>query len=119
MSSRNPADVHPRSFLRGVTALGSGAAAAQIMPVLAAPLLSRLYLPEEFGIYSLFFAIVAPIAVFATARYEVAVQLPARDRDALRLIYLSLALAVMTSFLLLAVGIAMTSSSKSKGMRST
>lgn len=95
-------------FLQGVLALGGGSVAAQLITILAAPILSRLYLPDEFGIYSLFFAIVAPIGVLATARYELAVQLPPRDRDALRLTHLAIALALGTSLLCLAAGLAIT-----------
>ena len=48
----------------------AGGALAQALPLLLGPLLTRLYSPQQFGLYHLFAAVAANLAVVACARYE-------------------------------------------------
>ena len=66
--------------------LVAGGAIAQALPLLLGPWLTRLYTPEQFGIYHLFAAVSANLAVVACARYEFALPLvgDAVDAAALR-----------------------------------
>lgn len=83
------------ALLRATLTLLAGGAAAQLLPLLAGPLLTRLYTPVEFGWYHLFAAVAANVAVVACARYEFALPL-ARDgaeADTLRALCLWLLLA--------------------------
>ena len=70
--------------------LASGAALAQALPLLFAPLLTRLYTPADFGVLAVFVAWLSNLAVVATARYDMAVVLPSDDADAARLMRLAL-----------------------------
>lgn len=75
---------------RASLTLLAGGALAQALPLLLGPLLTRLFSPAEFGLYHLFAAVAANIAVVACARYEFALPL-ARDEaeaDALRVLSL-------------------------------
>lgn len=77
----------PRSgLLRAVLTLVAGGAVAQALPLLLGPWLTRLYTPEQFGVYHLFAAVSANLAVVACARYEFALPLvgDAVDAAALR-----------------------------------
>ena len=77
----------PRSgLLRAVLTLVAGGAIAQALPLLLGPWLTRLYSPEQFGVYHLFAAVSANLAVVACARYEFALPLvgDAVDAAALR-----------------------------------
>ena len=65
-------------MLRAILTLLAGGALAQALPLLLGPWLTRLYRPEDFGIYHLFAAVAANAAVVACARYEFALPL-ARD----------------------------------------
>ena len=75
-----------RGLLRAVLTLVAGGALAQALPLLLGPWLTRLYTPEQFGIYHLFAAVSANLAVVACARYEFALPLvgDAVDAAALR-----------------------------------
>jgi O-antigen/teichoic acid export membrane protein len=84
----------PGSFARSVLTLMTGTTLANVIPILAAPVLARLYSPADFGVFALYSATVALLAVAATARYELAVVLPAADEDALELLGLSLLLSL-------------------------
>jgi O-antigen/teichoic acid export membrane protein len=94
--------VRATGLLRATLTLLAGGALAQALPLLLGPLLTRLYTPHDFGIYHLFAAVAANVAVIACARYEFALPL-ARDDDeaaALRTLCLRLlAAATMLSTL--------------------
>jgi lipopolysaccharide exporter len=86
---------------RGVMTLLTGNIIAQAAPLIATPILTRLYSPAEFGIFSLFAAVVAIIGVAATARFELAIMLPEDDHDAVNIIFLSLSIAIALSLITL------------------
>jgi len=62
-------------LLRATLTLLAGGALAQAVPLLLGPWLTRLYTPQEFGLYHLFAAVAANAAVVACARYEFALPL--------------------------------------------
>ena len=74
------------SLLRATLTLMAGGALAQALPLLLGPLLTRLYSPQQFGVYHLFAAVAANAAVVACARYEHALPL-ARDDDEARALF--------------------------------
>lgn len=84
-------------FLKNVITLMSGTAIAQAIPVLISPILSRLYTPEDFGVLALFMSIAAVISVIATGRYELAIMLPEKKRDAYNVLALSLLFTFVVS----------------------
>lgn len=59
----------------------TGTALAQALPLLAAPLLARLYSPEAFGLQTLFMGVAASLAVLATCRMDLALLLPERESE--------------------------------------
>ena len=84
-------------FLKNVITLMSGTAIAQAIPVLISPILSRLYTPDDFGVLALFMSIAAVISVIATGRYELAIMLPKKKRDAYNVLALSLLFTFVVS----------------------
>ena len=81
----------------------TGTIVAQAIPIAIAPILTRLYAPEDFGVFALFMSIVSVIGVVATARYELAVILPKEDEDAINIIALSLIISFIISLLTLLI----------------
>jgi O-antigen/teichoic acid export membrane protein len=75
-------------LLRATLTLLAGGALAQALPLLLGPLLTRLYAPAQFGLYHLFAAVAANLAVVACARYEHALPLARGDDEALALVAL-------------------------------
>jgi O-antigen/teichoic acid export membrane protein len=72
----------PSALLRATLTLIAGGAVAQALPLLLGPLLTRLYAPTQFGVYHLFAAVAANLAVVACARYEHALPLARDDEEA-------------------------------------
>lgn len=90
--------------LRGVITLITGTGLAQAIPIVTSPILTRLYSPDEFGVFALCIAIASIMSVLVTGRYELAILLPRSDRDAIHLMILSISLScVIGSILLLFV----------------
>ena len=92
-----------RGLLRAVLTLVAGGAVAQALPLLLGPWLTRLYTPQQFGVYHLFAAVSANLAVVACARYEFALPLvgDAGDAAALR----TLCLRVLAGVTLASCGV--------------
>ncbi|MFZ5548526.1 MAG: lipopolysaccharide biosynthesis protein [Pseudomonadota bacterium] len=84
-------------LLRASLTLAAGGAVAQALPLLLGPLLTRLFTPAEFGLYHLFAAVAANVAVVACARYEFALPLAADEGEADALRRLSLRLLAGTT----------------------
>jgi O-antigen/teichoic acid export membrane protein len=78
----------------------AGTTIAQAIPIAISPILTRLYAPEDFGVFALYMSIVSILSVIVTWQYELAIMLPKRNRDALNILFLSIALTILTSFFL-------------------
>lgn len=90
-------------YRKNVLTLMTGTFVAQLIPVLIAPILTRIYSPEDFGIYTLVLSIVSFGAILATARYEVAIMLPEREEDAFAIFVLSIIINLIFSLSLWAM----------------
>ena len=86
-------------FLRNVLTLLSGTVLAQAIPILLSPILSRIYTPEEFGIFAIFSSFAAAFAAIATFRYELAIMLPEKESSAVNLLRLSFIITVLLTAL--------------------
>jgi len=85
------------SFVGDVSKLVSGTVIAQALGLLAAPIYTRMYAPEAFGVAALFASVVAILGVFATMRYEQAIMLPASNEEAASLLGVSIGISVLVS----------------------
>lgn len=64
-----------QTLSRKVSILLSGSVVAQALPLLAAPLLARLYSPESFGEFGLYVAVTSILGAIANLKYDHAVLL--------------------------------------------
>lgn len=87
-------------FRKNILVLLGGTAIAQIIPIIASPILTRIFLPAEFGYYANFMAISAFASVYISGKYELAILLPKEDKDAVNVLFLSAFLALINSIIL-------------------
>lgn len=87
-------------FVRNVAIVATGAAGAQAIAMAFAPIITRLYGPEAFGLLGTFMAVLAIATPIAALTYPIAIVLPKLDRDALGLAKLSTLLAFFMASLL-------------------
>jgi O-antigen/teichoic acid export membrane protein len=96
------AAILPKSeFGRNVLTLMTGTVIAQAIPIAISPIITRLYSPEEFGLFALYMGLASILTVIVTGRYEQAIMLPVKEEDAANLVALSLTIAVIISLLVL------------------
>lgn len=90
-------------LLVNTSILISGTAIAQLIPVLLQPILRRYYSPETFGAYSVYLSFVGIFAIIASVKYDLAIILPRRDKDAANIFFLSVIISFVLSILFILV----------------
>lgn len=78
----------------------SGNGIAQLIPLLAYPVLTRLFPPEEFGLLAFLFSIHTIALILSSARLDMAIILPRKDREANSLVSAGISIAFAVSALL-------------------
>ena len=68
-------------YSKNVLTLLSGTVIAQALPILFAPVLTRIFSPEEFAVYGVYIAVVMFCTVLSSGRYELAIILPEDDEN--------------------------------------
>ena len=92
----------PKSeFSRNVLTLMTGTTIAQAIPIAISPILTRIYTPEDFGLFALYISIALLFATAATGRYELAIMLPKKESDAVNIVFLSLLITLIITLLTL------------------
>lgn len=87
-------------ILRNISILISGTALAQIIPLVLQPVLRRYYPPEAFGAFSVYLSIVGILVVIASFKYELAIVLPKKDKEAANILFLSFVINLFFNLLL-------------------
>ncbi|MCH9739962.1 MAG: oligosaccharide flippase family protein [Epsilonproteobacteria bacterium] len=88
------------TYIFQIITLMSGTLMAQVIMLAFIPILTRLYTPSEFGVYSLFFAISSMLGMVSSLKYEQAIMLPKSNRDAQALVFLSIVITLVISTLI-------------------
>jgi len=91
------------SFGADVLKISGGTVLAQLIIMVASPMVARLYGPESFGLAAIFASITGIIGVAACMRYEYSIMLPTSDEEAANLLGLSLAISALTGALMIPV----------------
>jgi O-antigen/teichoic acid export membrane protein len=87
------------SFRSDVLRLASGTAVAQLIAILASPIITRMYAPESFGVVAMFTSIVTILSIAACLRYELAIALPESDEEAANLLIGCVFISLFVAFL--------------------
>lgn len=86
-------------FVRNVITLGLGNLIAQLISVAAVPLITRLYTPEEYGIFTVYLAVSMAIFPIASLQFDTAAILPRKEEDGFILIVSSMIAVCIFSLL--------------------
>jgi O-antigen/teichoic acid export membrane protein len=65
-----------KSYFKNIVILFKGSSISQLLPILASPLLTNIYSPEEFGSYSKFISFIMILVPLGTLKYDQALFLP-------------------------------------------
>ncbi|MCL2412727.1 MAG: hypothetical protein FWC98_01150, partial [Bacteroidales bacterium] len=84
---------HAKNFLT----IGFGTTIAQSIPILVAPLLTRLFSPEDFGVFANYMAMLGFLVVVNTGQYQLGIILPKVHKDAVNIAILSFFILIATT----------------------
>ena len=91
----------PKSeFSKNVANVVGGTMLAQLITILLSPIISRLFSPADFGLYSIFLNLALTVSIASTFRYELAVMLPQKDEEAINVVSLSLFISFFFSIII-------------------
>ncbi len=88
-----------RPFVRNVAMVAGGTAAAQAITMAFAPIITRIYGPEAYGIQGVFMSVAGVLVAVAGLTYPIAIILPKYDGDAVGLARLSVYIGIVLSML--------------------
>jgi len=91
--------IRNNSFVRSVSVLAGGTAFAQVIMLLALPVITRLYTPNDFSVLAVYAALLAILSVVACLRFDIAIPLPEADVDAVNILAVALLLSITISAL--------------------
>lgn len=90
-------------FINKVATLSIGNIIAQAVPFLLMPFLTRLYSPNDFGVFAIFVTLVGIFSELVTGKYEMAILLPKNEIRAISLVKLTIIISFILSFILLLI----------------
>jgi len=90
-----------KEFSKNFLTLFSGTVFSQVIPIVASPIISRMYPPSEFGLLAIFTASLSLLVILTSFQYELAIVLPKDDIDAFHIMVLSGLLTIFISFIAL------------------
>lgn len=86
-------------FSQNVLTLMTGSTLSQAIPIAISPILTRIYTPEDFGLYAVYLAIITILGTIVSGRYELAIMLPKKDEDAINIFALGLVITICLTVL--------------------
>jgi O-antigen/teichoic acid export membrane protein len=88
-------------FIRNSFNLTLGTSVSQGIPIILSPILSRLFTPQEFGLFAIISTITIIINVISTGKYETVIVIAKTRKEAINLVALSLILSFVISLFVL------------------
>jgi lipopolysaccharide exporter len=95
--------IYSSEFFRNVATLMTGSTIAQLIALAIYPVLTKIYTPDEHGLFSLYLGIIAITGIISTGRYQLAILMPSEDKKAVNLAALGLLLSIGVGLILLVV----------------
>ncbi len=91
------ADLTKNTFVKSAATLAFGAGASQLLLIIAAPLLTRLYSEEQFGVFAAVYSVMMIAGVASTGRYDPAILIQREPAKAAQVFRLCLTVTMMVA----------------------
>lgn len=88
------------SFAKNVTMIAGAAASVQIIQFILSPILTRLYIPEEFGVLTVYNSILSVLIVIGPLNYHKAIPIAEDDNKAVHVLMLSILIIISVTMLI-------------------
>jgi len=87
-------------YIKNIFSVALGTVLAQIIPIVISPILTRIYTPDDYGVFGVYMSIVSICVTIASARYELAIFIPKNLDDSRRILVISIFLSAIFSSIL-------------------
>jgi len=77
------------NFIKSIIMISSGTAFAQVVGMLASPIITRIYPPDQYGMLTLFNSVLAVVGLVGSLKYELTIPIVEDDTDAINSLSLS------------------------------
>ncbi|MDA9152157.1 oligosaccharide flippase family protein [bacterium] len=91
------------SFFKNVGVLTIGTIIANGITILVTPILSRLFTPDDYGLFTLFSAVLVIISTIVSLCYPILIILPKSNKEAFKLVLISLYISVILGIFILII----------------
>jgi O-antigen/teichoic acid export membrane protein len=95
--------INQSNLLKGSLIIGSGTIISQLIQILSIPIITRLFDPNDFGVFGVYMSIFSMLLIFASLRYEYAIPIPDDENSASHLLILCLGLNFIFTGVLLII----------------
>jgi len=89
---------NPNSIIRALAIVAGGTAISQVLVMVSSPVLTRLYSPASFGVFTLYLSISQIILTVISFRYELAISLPKSNEDGGKILIFAIVLVILNAF---------------------
>jgi O-antigen/teichoic acid export membrane protein len=86
-------------YFKNIFSVALGTIIAQIIPIIFSPILTRIYSPENFGLFGIYMSIVSICVTISSARYDLAIFIPKNTDDAKRVFIITMIINVIFFFI--------------------
>ena len=94
----------PRNeYTRNILTLMGGNIISQSLPIAISPILTRIYTPADFGLFSILISISMIFGSISNGRYELAIMLPQNEEDAINITALGFFITLLITIILLII----------------
>jgi teichuronic acid exporter len=106
--------VKKNKFYLDIGTLASGSIFGQLIILIATPVITRIYSPNDFGVYAIYVAFSTILAVFTSGRFEFALAIPKSKTESENILKLIFALGLFVSTIYLIIVLAFLTFSNSE-----
>ncbi|MBP1962306.1 lipopolysaccharide biosynthesis protein [Paenibacillus aceris] len=78
------------TFVKSVLLITGGTVLAQVINYLVSPIITRLYLPEEYGVLAAYAAVIGMLSVLGSLRYESSIAIAENENVAINMVAVSI-----------------------------
>lgn len=69
------------SYKKNIVRMVGARVLSQLIPILLSPLLTRIYTPQEFGVFEVYLTVVSIAGIISNGRYALSILLPKKDEE--------------------------------------
>ena len=90
-------------FYKNVALIFSGNIVSHVIAILSLPVLTRIFTPDDFGVYQLFLSFCSVLAIMVTGQYELSIIAPKYNYVAFTLASATIFVSILVSIVIMSI----------------